>query len=319
MILAADIGGTNTRLLLAEVTGQGWRSKREQDFASADFPSFEAVLQQFLLPGERVQAACFAVAGPVINQRVSITHLPWELDATVLSRQLAIPRVVLVNDFVAQALGLPLLTPVDYQVLQQGEQETDGACLLVGAGTGLGIATRVGCGQQHAVVASEGGHADFGPHGQEQVALHAMLLARDGYVSLESVLSGRGLENCYTFCASRAGQSRSRSLRAADVTAAATAGDAVALAAMALFLEIYGSTAGNLALINLPHGGVYITGGIAAKIAPFFQDSRFMAAFCDKPPKQELLGKVPVYLVVNDRLGLLGAVAQALSIAGLNA
>lgn len=313
MILAADIGGTHTRLLLGETTEQGWQLLRKQVFLSRDYPSFDAVLQAFLVPSDRVQAACLAVAGPVLQQCVRVTHLPWQLDAALLATQHGFGSVELVNDFVAQAYGLPLLLPADLLTLQVGSAESGnslepvGNQLLVGAGTGLGIATSIICGAQRHVIASEGGHADFAPQGEQQSALHAALRARFGRVSLERVLSGSGLENIYHYVNNLNDSSSRTGLRAADISAAAAQGDAVALAAMALFLAIYASTAGNLALTNIPHGGVYITGGIAPKIAAFIDTHQFVTAFCDKAPREALLQSLPLHVVLNDQLGLLGA------------
>lgn len=312
MILAADIGGTNARLLLGKVTAQGWQTVRQQVFASRDYPTFDTLLQRFLLPDDRIRATCLAVAGPVVQQQVRITHLPWQLDAAALAQRHPIGPVELINDFVAQAYGLPLLSADDLLTLQAGAPGSVGDQLLIGAGTGLGIATRVACGQHIHVIASEGGHADFAPHGAGQVALHAALLGRLGRVSIEAVLSGPGLENIHGYLrADTAADAGTPRLSAAGISAAALQGDVVAMQAMTLFLDIYGATAGNLALTNLPYGGVYITGGIAPRIVSCFNQGPFLAAFCDKPPKRELLQRLPVHVVLNDQLGLLGAAAHA--------
>lgn len=302
MILAADIGGTHTRLLLCDREHQ---PVRRAVFASREHASFEAVLAQFLTPADNIAAACFAVAGPVQQQRCAVTHLPWVLDAAALQAHYGFP-VTLVNDFVAKAHGIPALAPQDLLTLQAGEPQAGGVQLLVGAGTGLGIATRIACGTQVHVVESEGGHADFAPHGAAQQALHAALHAQLGMVPVEAVVSGRGLENVYRHLAGA-------TLPAADISAAAHAGAANAVAAMALFMACYGSTAGNLALANVPRGGVYLTGGVAAKNASFMADGTFIAAFRDKPAMRALLEQLPVHVVLDEQLGLRGALALAAS------
>lgn len=310
MILAADIGGTSTRLLLCVREGQRWTPQRQAVLASGDYPTFEAALTHFLLSGDHIEAACLAVAGPVLQQRCAVTHLPWVLDAAVLQAHYGFP-VVLINDFVAMAHGLSALSPQDLLTLQAGKPQSGGAQLLVGAGTGLGIATRISDNGRVYVVESEGGHADFAPHGAQQQALHADLQTRLGTVFMETVVSGRGLENIYRHITGFS--SHALSMNAAAISTAAQQGDANAVAAMQLFVECYGSTAGNLALINLPMGGVYITGGVAAKNAAFLRDGGFIAAFRDKLNMRSLLEKVPVHVVLNEKLGLLGAAEYAMT------
>lgn len=311
MLLAADIGGTSTRLLLCAKEGRGWTVHRQTVLASGDYPTFEAALAHFLLPGDDVEAACLAVAGPVLHQRCAVTHLPWVLDAAALQAHYGFP-VVLINDFVAMAYGLPALSPQDVLTLQPGEPQPGAAQLLVGAGTGLGIATRINGKGQVYVVESEGGHADFAPHGPQQLALHADLQERLGEVLLETIVSGRGLQNIYRHTSGFS--EHALSMQAGEISTAAQQGDDAAVAAMQLFIECYGSTAGNLALINVPMGGVYITGGVAAKNVAFLNDGRFIAAFRDKPHMHALLEKVPVYVVLNEKLGLLGAAEHAVAL-----
>jgi glucokinase len=308
MILAADIGGTSTRLLLGEVTARGWTVVRQSVFASQEYATFDLVLEQFLLPSDTVRVACLAVAGPVLQQRVSVTHLPWQLDSAKLAVRYGWRRAELINDFAAQAYGLPVLSAADLLTLQAGQPDKEAPQLLVGAGTGLGVATRITCGTQIHIIASEGGHADFAPHGAQQQALQAALYARFGEVLLETVVSGAGLENIDAFLSVNVEEPQ-RS--AAAISAAAQRGEAQGVAAMNLFLDCYGSTVGNLALINLPAGGVYVTGGIAPKNAALFNNGRWLTAFCGKHSMQDVLRAIPVHIVMNEHLGLLGAAERA--------
>lgn len=315
LILAADVGGTHARLLLGVLTGDGWQPVRQQVFASREHPTFDAVLSAFIQPGERITAACFGIAGPVIEQRAAITHLPWQLDAVQLARHHGIAQVQLHNDFVVQAHGLPLLSPNDVLTLQAGKPERGGVRLLVGAGTGLGIATLVQCDDELHVVASEGGHAGFAPRNAQQLALAGYLLQHGAVLSLESVLSGRGLENIYRFVLHEQGVAGIAPLAAPAISAAAAQGDSLAMDAIALFGEVYGSAVGDLALINLATAGVYVSGGIAAKLADRLAQGAFLPAFRDKGFKRALMADIPLHVVRNEYLGLLGAATVAARLA----
>lgn len=320
LILAADIGGTNSRLLLGRLTATGWQPLRQQVFASNAFPTFDALVDVFLQPGEQIRAACLGVAGPVVGQRAAMTHLPWVLDAPQLSTSLGIPVVELLNDFVVQVYGLPVLAAADLLCLQEGEPVPGGAKMLVGAGTGLGIVTFVPSGNGHnidyTILASEGGHAGFAPQGERQLALHAFLQQRYGRVSLEYVLSGRGLANLYAFVLQERGDQKAAVLTAPEISAAAATGKVDACAALDFFFEIYGDVVGDLALINLPVGGVYITGGIAARLAEQLGSSRLLAHFLDKGLRADVMPQFPLTLVRNDQLGLSGAAERAAQLAG---
>lgn len=316
VILAADVGGTNARLLLGTLTETGWRPLRQHVFSSREFPTFDAVLSAFIQPGEHIVAACLGVAGPVIAGRVTITHLPWQLDAAQLMKTHAIDQVQLHNDFVVQAHGLSSLTAEDLLTVQAGVPEPNGTRVLLGAGTGLGMATVV-CGEDAAwhVVASEGGHAGFAPQGVRQLALAHYLLQQGVSSSLESVLSGRGLENLYRFVLHEQGVAGIAPLSAPAISAAAAQGDRLAQAALALFGEIYGAVAGDLALINLATAGVYVSGGIAAKLADTLVQGPMCQAFLDKRLKKALMARIPLHVVRNEQLGLLGAATVAARLA----
>ena len=313
VILAADIGGSQARLLLGECEGEGagWRELRRETLPSREFAGIDALLQHFLRPGERPQAACLALAGPVHGQRVRMTNLPWTIDAAALAGRFGLRRLRLINDFAAQACGLPLLGAADLRTLQAGSPLPGAARALLGAGTGLGMAllaeTPAG---EPVALPSEGGHADFAPRDPQQLALLEHLLPRHGRVSLELLLCGHGLERLYRFVAGLPA-SAPRSVDAAAVTAAALAGDAQAAAAVDLFARLLASAAGNLALTGLARGGVYLSGGIAPRILPFLQQASVIEAFVDKPPMRELLEQVPLHVVSNEQLGLLGAAQTA--------
>jgi len=293
MIVAGDIGGTKTLLRAAD----GERTIHEQRYESGEWASFDAVLADFRRELDRpIEAACFGVAGPVWQRRAEITNLQWTIDAAALG----IPRVALINDFHAIALGVPLLEGDDLIPLQAGDRERAQPMAILGAGTGLGEALIVG----GEVVTTEGGHGDFAPQDEEQTRLFLHLHSLYGHVSWERVVSGLGLVNIFTFLGGE-------EIDAAEISALAEQGDERARRAMAIFVDAYGAEAGNMGLRNLARGGVFLAGGIAAKNVPWFTDGKFIEAFRRKGRFRELMETIPVDLIVNEQVGLIGATAGA--------
>ena len=316
MILAGDIGGTNVRLALFEIESGRLARKDEKKFRSREVPGLEGPVEAFLA-GRRVLAAGFGVAGPVRNGRCEATNLPWVVDAAVLARQLALPRVALVNDLFANALGLAELSGEDFAVVNAGTPDPEGNAALISAGTGLGETYLVRVDGRLEPQASEGGHASFAPRNPFEIDLLRHLQRSYRHVSFERVLSGPGLAALYAFERSRSGEREpawlSAEIAAAGdaspaVTAAALAGrDPVAARTLEHFVSIYGGEAANLALKVLATGGVFVGGGIAPKILPKLLDGTFFGAFCDKGRFAPLLAEIPIRVVTNDRCALLGA------------
>ena len=311
VFLAADIGGTYTRLLLAEPCATGWRTLREQRFAGHDYPSLAAILAQFLSLGERPEVACIAVAGPLEGQRIEMTNLPWLLDAAQLSEQFGIATVRLLNDFAAQAYALNTLPASDLCTLQEGVPQADGVRALIGAGTGLGMALLLPCAGQWQVLPSQGGLADFAPRGATQLALCQALEEAYGRASQESLLCGHGLERIYSFLAGAGVRLTDVSLSARDISLAAAQHEPLACAALRLFAQVFAASAGNLALLSLARGGVYLSGGIAPKMLDFLREPAVIEAFVNNPPMRELLHSIPLHVVLNEQLGLFGAASLA--------
>lgn len=323
-ILAADVGGTKTAVALFAESPAGLSLVREAMLPSGEFESLEAAVRRFLDEGRRlsIAAACFGVAGPVVEGRCVTTNLPWELDERRLARAIPARRVKLLNDLEAMAHGVLTLPRRELVPLQAGRQRK-GNMAVIAAGTGLGEAMIVRDGARHHVSASEGGHTEFGPRNDLEAELLRFLRQEFGHVSYERVLSGPGLHNIYRFLrdSGRAPEPRwltDRLLRedpAAVVSEVALAGtDQLCAKALGLFVSIYGAEAGNLALKALALGGVFIGGGIAPRIRPKLGDGRFIAAFRDKGRYADLMASIPVHLVLNPRAALLGAaqVARAL-------
>jgi glucokinase len=325
--LAADIGGTKTLFELGAVDAGRYRSVHAGHFLNADFAGVAEVTEAFLATVPQrppaIASACLALAGPIVEQRVRFTNLPWEADARELARRLHIGRVDFVNDFAAIGYGIPALAADELLCLQAGRPDPHGVRGVLGAGTGLGMVFMIWTGKGYQVVPSEGGKVDFAPINEVQNRLWHDLRHRGERVGYESVLSGRGMERIYAFL-SEADTLRSRTggaaqgtpLAAAEITARALDGsDPRALSAINLFLEIYGAASGNFALTLLSHGGLYVAGGIAPRLASLFGQSAFMEAFCAKGKFAELLRTIPVHVIMSPDVGLRGAVVIAVEAA----
>ncbi len=323
IVLTGDIGGTNSRLALYEAG----KPLFERVYPSADHPSLDVVAEKFLEEARRVvgpeakpQRACFAVAGPVENDTCRTTNLPWFIDARKLEQWLHVPKVMLVNDFQAAALGVTLLGDDHLVSLGGGVRNPQGPIAVLGAGTGLGEGFLFWSqgDARYQVVASEGGHVDFTPRtGLESGLLH-YLAGRYGRVSYERVLSGPGIADVFGFLMAEPAcrplvtdETRAALVTddpAAVVSRQALAGkDPVCVVAMNLFSSILGGLAGNLALTVLATGGVFIAGGIAPKILPILGTGTFREAFEAKGRFQPLVARIPAFVVTHKDLGLLGA------------
>jgi len=324
MILAGDIGGTKTVLALFDGRAGPLMPVREATLASRQYARFEDVLQTFLgdrAPGA-IAAACFGVAGPVVDGRVVTTNLPWQLDEAALLLTIPTTRVRLLNDLEATAHGVLGLGPESLYTLQPGRSRT-GNIAVIAAGTGLGEALLVWDGSHHLVTASEGGHADFGPRSEIEVDLLQFLRKDHVHVSYERVVSGPGLRDIYRFVRATSGLTEpawlTERMATGDPSAAiAAAGlgseDVNAMRALEIFVSAYGAEAGNLALKGLAVGGVFVAGGIAPKILPRLGDGRFVDSVSSKGRMAELLADIPIQVVLESRTALLGAAQVALDL-----
>ncbi|OGP24900.1 MAG: glucokinase [Deltaproteobacteria bacterium GWC2_56_8] len=318
LILAGDIGGTNTRLGLFEDMGTSLRPLHEESFANAAFTGPEEVIKRFLPGNEAVSAASFGIACPVEEGACRLTNFPWLIDARAIGERFGIGKTALINDLVAIAWGLPLLKDKDLYTLQKGERR-DGNIALIAAGTGLGEAVLFRDGDKYVPSPSEGGHADFAPRNSLEIGLLEHLIGEYGRVSYERVVSGPGIVNIYNFIKTKgkAEPGRIRMRLATDdpsavITEEGMAGsDGNCTDALALFLSIYGAEAGNLALKALSIGGVFVAGGIAPKVLKAFEKPCFIEAFRAKGRLEGLLSKIPVHVVMDCKAGLTGAAAHA--------
>lgn len=305
-VVAGDIGGTKTLLRIIDFTSSTPSVVAEQRFESARFASFDAILGAFLEHAPRpLDAACFAVAGPVLDERAEVTNLKWTMESAAIAKAFRIGRVSLINDFYAIALGVPLLGDGDLHSINKGARVNGAPIGIIGAGTGLGEAmVTFSAGAWH-VLPSEGGHADFGPQDALQSKLFLSLLERYDHVSWERVLSGMGLVNIFTFLGG------DTSADGAEIARLQEAGDDIARKTFEIFVDVYGAEAGNMALRVLARGGVFLAGGIAAKHVARFIDGRFMKSFLRKGRFATLLAEMPVDLITNEKVGLIGAAENA--------
>jgi len=317
MILAGDVGGTNTRLAFVEAQGTRLTIVAEEIFASREHPGLESALRKFVsLHPQPIDQACFGVAGPVRNGRCEATNLAWVVDARQVARELSLETVRLINDLEANAWGIGVLEGDDLAVLNAGAPDAEGNMAIISAGTGLGEAGLYWDGKVHRPFAAEGGHATLAPRNELEMELLRYLLARFEHVSFERVLSGPGLVNIYTFLRDTGRGEEpawlAEELRqphpAAAITQAALEGkSALCVQALDVFVSLYGSEAGNLALKVMATGGVFLGGGIAPKIISKLKDPIFLNAFTAKGRMKPLLQATPVRVILNDKTALLGA------------
>ena len=319
MILAGDIGGTKTVLSLLVREKDGTLTcLQEQSFSSQQFQTFDAILEAFLPAEREITSACFGVAGAVINQRCQTTNLPWLLDADALKKLLNTPHVKLLNDLEAMALGMLHLSEQDLIELNPNAEAHVGNIAVIAAGTGLGEAILYWDGHKHYPLATEGGHSDFAAQNTEQDQLLAYLRQiYPEHVSYERILSGIGFSHLHDFlcqqgralpCAEVADIKSDLDRNALISQLGVTGEDALCIAAVRLFIEIYGAEAGNLALKSLAIGGVFIGGGIGPKIVSALQKGDFMRGFTAKGRFLPVLDKISVKLSLNARTPLIGAI-----------
>jgi glucokinase len=324
VLIAGDIGGTKTLLAIYDPRKRARAPVLQMEYRSAAYAALEVMVREFLAASRcEARAACFAVAGPVIHGRALLTNLPWTVDAAALRAELAIDPVFLLNDLQATAYAAPRLRPEELHTVNIGKRDVTGPVAVIAPGTGLGEAFLVWSNGGYLACSSEGGHASFAPTDGRQAGLWHYLSSKFGHVSVERVCSGLGIANIYDF------------LRDADPAAetvdfaAQLAGETdrtplivragmkdpvsnqLATAALDLFVAALGDEAGNLALKVLSTGGVYLAGGIPRRVLSKLTDGRFMRSFVNKGRLGEMLGTLPVHVVMTDA-ALLGAAQYGL-------
>lgn len=316
MLIAGDVGGTKTLLALFERDPVRPRLQNVRSFSTTNFGHLSDIVAAFLktegLTPSSVEAACFGVAGPVLNGSARLTNVGWTVEASDVGNRLGIRHVRLLNDLESMAWSLAVLTPSELEVLQAGQPAEHGTVAIIAAGTGLGTAILHRAGGTFVPVASEGGHVDFAPRTPREIELLNAMLKTHRRVQLEDLVSGPGFLDLHRFthtgsCPALPDGYTSKGAPAAITSAALEGRCRDCSEALDLFVTIYGSAAGNLALTAAAIGGVYVGGGIAPKILPALRDGRFIEAFKNKSPMESLLGRVAVQVILNPEAALLGA------------
>lgn len=325
MILAGDVGGTKIHLALYNFEHGKLRLIRNEKFPAHQFATLDAVVNQFLADDSstksEIVSACFGLPGPVRGRRVKLTNLSWSIDAHDLSKSLDIEHVFLLNDLEANAYGIPELSADKICTLHPANFASVGHRGLISAGTGLGEALLIWDGKHHRPIPSEGGHCDFAPRTDREVALLQYLRRTlGGHISFERVVSGLGIKNIYAYLREVEKLDEPQWLRdrlaAEDPNAvigecAEDGSSSICFETMQIFADAYGAEAGNLALKVLAMGGIYLGGGIVPKILKTLQNGVFTRAFLDKGRLSPVLESIPVRVILDDTCALLGAAAYA--------
>lgn len=351
-VLAGDIGGTHARFAVFAAGAGAPALVRQEVLESREHKTFEAALRKFLDDVVRelgarklkITAATFGIAGPIVDQRVKATNLPWVIDARALARRFSIPRVTLLNDLVAAGLGAIGAPASKLAVVHKGRpKKTGGNIAVIAAGTGLGEASFIWDGETHVACATEGSHVDFAPRTGVEAELLSLLRSEYGHVSYERVASGSTIARVYEFFVreqrvketkeAAAYVARAEDPNVAVVELAESGRSEAAMRAIELWSSVYGAEAGNLALKCLSTAGVFVCGGVSARLAPVLADglparptgrakgraiggrSPFVEAFLDKGRMRPLVEAMPIAVCLEPRAGLLGAVTHALSTA----
>jgi glucokinase len=319
MLLAGDVGGTKTLLGLFQRAPQRPVPVEFRAYPTREFCSFTEILEAFardVRTATAIDRAAVGVAGPVVNQRATLTNVPFDISADEITTTCRVGGARLLNDLEAMANSVDVLTPDELIELQPGVARPDGNAVIIAAGTGLGSAYLHRINGRLRPVPSEGGHADFAARTDREIELVRMLREMYGRAEVEGVLCGPGILNLYRFthrgqaCAALDGAEPG--VEPAAISQAALQGTCPAcVEALDLFVSAYGSETGNLALRGVATGGVYVGGGIAPKILPLLQRGDFMQAFRSKPPMDDLLARIPVKVILNQEAGLLGAAVYA--------
>ena len=309
--ILADIGGTNTRVALAD--GKVVRPNSIAKFSNAEYDSLEPILTRYLREAgiAAVEGACVAAAGPVKNGVAEMTNLSWVIDHAQLTRATGATKVAILNDLQAQGQALGHIGPEYLRPIVPGSAVPNAAMLVVGLGTGVNAAPVHNTPWGRVVPPSECGHSSMPIRNARDLALAQFIESygdhAHGFAGVEDALAGRGLEHVHAFVAHEAGTPQTRS--SAEIMAALVAGDALAIAAARLYVHILGSTLGNLALTHLPYGGIFLIGGMARALTPYMAEMGLAQSLTDKGRFHDFLSSFPVWVVEDDYAALTGCAA----------
>lgn len=310
-VLVGDIGGTNARFAI--LPSRDAPAIEFPTVATADYPDIDVALERAILARTEVKprSAVLAIAAPVTGDEIRLTNCPWTVRPRVMIRRLGFAEVVILNDFEAQALAVVATGPEHLEKIGGGAADPEASRVVLGPGTGLGVAGLVRAGDVWVPVPGEGGHVDMGPRTPRDFAVFPHIERIEGRISGEQMLCGRGLVNLYRAVAAADRQPAEFDSPAGITAAALAKSDPVAEEALDIFVTCLGRLAGDLALIFMSRGGVYLTGGIAQKIVPALKHPRFRAAFEDKAPHSALMRDLPVFVMTHPLAALAGLGAFA--------
>ena len=310
-VLVGDIGGTNARFWILEDA-----EAKPQEFANihtADFKTIDQALKECILDQSEVKprSAILAVAGPIKSDEIPLTNCPWVIRPKAMISDLGFDDVLVVNDFEAQALAAAALPLDDHKLLGTVKDETVGSRVILGPGTGLGVGGLLYSQHKWFPVPGEGGHVDLGPRSARDFEIFPHIEKIEGRISGEQILCGRGIIHLYkAICAADGVEPKWTD--PADVTShALNDSDPVAVETMVLFVTYLGRLAGDMALVFMARGGVFLSGGISQKIAPLLQNPAFRAAFEDKAPHTAMMKTIPTFVVTHPQAALFGLAAYA--------
>jgi glucokinase len=316
MILAGDIGATNSRIGLFEIEGERLVRVASQRFENRSYIGLDQVLDAFNIDQQSITDVSLGVAGPILDGKANITNLDWNLHVGDLHKRFPGSNVLLLNDVEATAYGVPLLTAEDVFTLNSGTPDPHRPMALIASGTGLGECIMLRNGSSITAIPTEAGHSDFAPNSDLEIEFLSHMRRRFGHVSLDRVLSGPGLFFIYEYL-----RMTGRGEESSEIAERIAGGDAsrviaesalnreseLCSQALDMFVAIYGAEAGNLALRTLAMGGVFVAGGIAPKIRNKLEDGTFIRAFTAKGRMAPMLATITVSVVLNDETALLGA------------
>jgi glucokinase len=318
IVLGGDAGGTKVNLAIFEATATDVKMIKSSSYHSGSFPSVNKILQQFILenPDYKPEKICLGVAGPVFEGRVTVTNLPWHVDANEIAAATGVPRVILLNDLEATAYGVAGLEEKDFAVLHAGDPEEGGNISILAPGTGLGEAGLFWDGQFHHPFATEGGHCDFSCRNEDDLQLHDFMLRKYKVVSWESIIAGPGVYSIFQFLCEIKKRSMSVAIedkiKTADPSAAISEAaieesDPVCMETMRIFVRNLARECCNLILKMKSTGGLLLAGGVPPKIISLLQDPYFYENLLDCDRMQDLVKKVPVKVILNDKAPMIGA------------
>lgn len=318
-MLAGYISGNTVDLARVREVDGAPKLYNQASFSSKDFSNFDSILRVYLKKNKgEIPCACFGVAGPVIDNEVRTTNLPWYINAKDIQKKYNVAHVRLLNDIVALAYGLPQLSEDRFFMINEGKKQERGNIGLIAAGSGLGEALIHIADGQHFPYASEGGHADFAPGSQLEIELWEYLYSDLGHIEVEDIISLRGLERIYNFVVDTQGKpaaswyEKSMDRPSTIVEKALSGKDEDAMRTLDIFIDCYASEASNLALKGMTLGGIFIGGVIGPQIITILDKGRFLERFIKKGKMEALLARIPVGIIIEERTPLIGAAAVAL-------